>query len=177
MENQTVNGVLDLSLCMQPEGKLILPPGTEAKVVGSDVLERMRAKMPEPKVDNSSKIPPEEWDFNKAHGFNPPRAVGPRMVVQQYKHQLSEIIEITNATRSNQKWESNVGRLIGLGSACFKGDQFKDWSEEDKPKIGEWITYKVNAGPVTKFRGIDIIVMYDDAINMKIDDPEHVSRD
>jgi len=67
--------------------------------------------------------------------------------------------------------------VVYLGSACFKGEQFKDWDPSDFPKIGDWITYKVNSGPTVKFRGVDIVVMFDDAMNMKLEDPEHITRD
>jgi len=99
------------------------------------------------------------------------------MIVQLYKKQLSSTLEIVKETRDQQRWSSNVGRVVYLGSACFKGEQFKDWDPSDFPKIGDWITYKVNSGPTVKFRGVDIVVMFDDAMNMKLEDPEHITRD
>jgi hypothetical protein len=174
MENQAVNGVLDLGVCNPPSGKLILPFGTTITPTSSE--HRMVPNTPaeEPKAKYFA---PGEWTFEKEHGFAPPKPVGPYMVVQLYTQKLSDIISITAETRSGQRWISNVGRVINLGSACFKGEQFKDWDESDFPKIGDWITYKVNSGPTVKFRGIDIVIMFDDAMNMKLEDPEHITRD
>ena len=175
MENQATNGVLDLGICNPPMGGLILPSGIQNQEYNPVPL-GISVKPIEKKKD-SSKVLPKEWDFEKFYGFRPPKAVGPYMIVELYTPKLSEEIIITSKTRSDQKWISNVGRLISLGSACFKGTQFEHWDESDIPKIGEWIHFKHNAGPVNKFRGIDIVTMYDESINMKLEDPEHVSRD
>lgn len=170
MDNQAVNGVLDLGICNPSGGKLILPPGVPSA-----------GKIECPAITKSISIEERtwegEWTFEKQYGFKPPKAVGPYMVVVLYTKKLSDVIVITNKTSSDQKWISNVGRLISLGSACFKGEQFQHWSEDDIPKIGEWIHFKHNAGPVNKFRGIDIVTMYDESINMQIEDPEYVTRD
>lgn len=172
MSNQVSNGVLDLGACNPPMGDLILPPGTK-KVLPLG----MKAPSMEETKKDSSKIPAKDWDFEKFYGFKPPKAVGPYMIVELYAPKLSDVIAITGQTRSGQKWISNVGRLISLGSACFKGEQFQHWSEDDIPKIGEWIHFKHNAGPVNKFREIDIVTMYDESINMQLENPEHVTRD
>lgn len=169
MENQAVNGVLDLGICNPHSGRLILPAGVSNNV-GITRGSEERVEVTERKWEG-------EWTFEKQYGFDAPRAVGPYMVVELYKPKLSEVISITNKTRSDQKWVSNVGKLISLGSACFKGKQFEFWNENDIPKIGDWIHFKNNSGPVNKFRGIDVVIMYDESINMKLEDPEHITRD
>lgn len=170
MSNQAVNGVLDLGICNPPSGKLILPPGmTNA--------EKIECPPSVANIPIKEKTWEGEWTFEKQYGFRPPKAVGPYMIVELYTPKLSDVIAITNKTRGDQKWISNVGRLISLGSACFKGEQFQHWSEDDIPKVGEWIHFKHNAGPVNKFRGVDIVTMYDESINMQLEDPEHVTRD
>lgn len=117
----------------------------------------------------------EDWSFEKEYGFPPPRIVGPYIGVVIHKHVLSESIVITDDIMDVQKWTSNVGRLFNVGSACYKGERFKDW--EDLPKVGEWVVFKVNAGPLLKYRGIDISIMYDDAVKGIVKDPSYVTRD
>lgn len=179
MENQSVNGVLDygvldLGICNPPMGKLILPGAMHDETATVRLPGFIDQKRVEKILERTWEG---EWTFEKQYGFPPPKAVGPYMIVELYTPKLSDVITITNKTRSDQRWISNVGRLISLGSACFKGDQFQHWSESDIPKIGEWIHFKHNAGPVNKFRGIDIVTMYDESINMQLENPEHVTRD
>lgn len=182
MENQAVKGVLDLSMCSSINASPLILPGNLAEASdqvakealdssGSALLALLKL------IKDSAKVSPEDWDFANFYGFNPPRPVGPYMAIQLHKNTLSETIEIAQETRNNQKWISNVGRVIALGSACFKGEQFKHWNDNDIPKVGEWVTYKPNSGPVVKFRGIDVVIMFDDSITMKIENPDYVTRD
>lgn len=166
----SMNGsILDLGICNPPAGKLILPDA-----MNDTTTVTLPGFTADKKVERTWEG---EWTFEKQYGFPPPKAVGPYMIVELYTPKLADAIVLTNKTRSDQKWISNVGRLISLGSACFKGEQFQHWSEDDIPKIGEWIHFKHNAGPVNKFRGVDIVTMYDESINMKLENPEHVTRD
>jgi hypothetical protein len=125
--------------------------------------------------EKTVEIPKGEWTFEKQHGFSPLRAVGPYIAVEIYKHKLSETIAIQDSVTNMQKWTSNVGRVFSIGSACYKGDRFKDWDE--LPEIGDWVVFKVNAGPVFKYRGIDVAIMFDDAVNGITEEPSYVSRD
>lgn len=115
------------------------------------------------------------WSFEAEHGFPILCPVGPYIVVEIYKRNMSETIAIIDSIKDSQKWTSNVGRVSAIGNACYKDDRFKDW--DILPKIGDWVVFKVNAGPVLKFRGIDIAIMFDDAVKGIIEDPEYVSRD
>jgi hypothetical protein len=131
-------------------------------------------KKQEINIDHSKK------EFEERYGFNPPRPVGPNVVIEIYKHEMSEIIEITEQERDRQKWESNVGRVCKIGGACYKGERFKHWPEEELPKVGDWITYKVNAGTVFKYgppgKGVDVMTIYDDCILNVVENPAYVVR-
>lgn len=132
-------------------------------------------KKPEVSIDHAKK------EFEERYGFNPPRPVGPNVVIEIYKHEISETIEIVKTARDRQKWESNVGRVCKIGGACYKGERFKDWPEEELPKIGDWITYKVNSGTIFKYgptgKGVDVMTIYDDCILNVIENPSYVVRD
>jgi len=120
------------------------------------------------------------YSFEEEFGFEPPRVVGAYMAIAVHKHIMtgthSESLEIPEDVKEKQKWASIVGRVVKLGSACFKGDAFKYW--EDVPKVGDWIVFKPNQGPMIEYRGkVDLLLMYDDAIKAIIEDPFFVTRD
>jgi hypothetical protein len=120
-------------------------------------------------------MPRSEWTFENQHGFAPLRAVGAYIAVQIYTPIKSDVLIMADSVKAMQKWTSNVGRIFSIGSACYKGDRFKDWDE--LPEIGDWVVFKVNAGPVFKYRGIDVAIMFDDSVNGITEDPSYVSRD
>jgi hypothetical protein len=156
------------------EGKIVLHTGMPIEsTIPSDVLNKV-TKKPERKIDHSKK------EFEDRNGFNPPRPVGPNILIEVYKSEMSDVIEITGQTRDRQKWESNVGRVCKIGGACYKGERFKYWPSEELPKIGDWVTYKVNSGTIFKYgppeKGVDVMTIYDDCILNVIENPEYVTR-
>ena len=54
---------------------------------------------------------------------------------------------------------------------------FEYWGEDEFPKIGDWITFKIGVADIFKYRGVDVAIMYDDAIKSIIEDPSYVTRD
>ncbi len=124
----------------------------------------------------------EAWSFEKEFGFNPPRPLGDKICIQQYvKRLLSDSIVAAETTLKMQKCECIVGRIVRLGSTAFKSDYFKDWPKEDFPKVGDWVTFKINAGVWYKYgpqgKGVTVMTIFDDAINDKVEDPSYVDRE
>lgn len=119
------------------------------------------------------------FDFETEYGFKPPIMVGAMLAVSIHKHVVtgtqSEVIDLPEEAIERQKWASISGRIVAMGDACFEGTDFQHWSAF--PKIGDYVVYKTNAGTRLNFRGIDMIFMYDKAIDSIIEDPAHVTRD
>lgn len=72
------------------------------------------------------------------------------------------------------RWRSCTGLVIGMGPDAYKHDKFKSgpWC-----KIGDWVVIPRHAGMQYNYRGHTIHSVNDDAIDMVIEDPEHVTRD
>lgn len=123
----------------------------------------------------------ESWSFEKEHGFNSPRPIGPRILVQSYIKELSDTIISPDKVNEMQKWESIVGRVCKIGSASFKGERFKDWATEELPKVGDWVTFRPGSGTLKKYgpagKGVLTLTIYDDAIDEVVEDPAYVDRE
>jgi len=126
----------------------------------------------------------EKWSFEKEYGFNPPRPLGARVCIEQYvkSEESGAGIKLAKSEMSKRLDVADciVGRVVKIGSACFKSEDFKHWDKADLPEVGDWVTFKITPGwkkygPPGK--GVCVITMFDDAINEKIEDPSYVSRD
>jgi hypothetical protein len=122
----------------------------------------------------------EEFSFEKQFGFNGPRPVGPKIQLEIFVKKLSTTVETTGMTHEMQKFESRVGRVCKIGSACFKGERFKDWSKDELPKVGDWVVFKPGAGNMYKYgppgKGVLVMNLFDDYIDDIVDDPNYVDR-
>lgn len=86
-----------------------------------------------------------------------------------------ESILLRPETYANEdRWRSCTGLVIGMGPDAYKHDKFKSgpWC-----KIGDWVVIPRHAGMQYNYRGHTIHSVNDDAIDMVIEDPEHVTRD
>lgn len=123
----------------------------------------------------------EKWSFEKEFGFNPPRPLGDKITVMQYVKKLSDLIAVTESTIKMQESECIVGRVVRLGSACFKSENFKNWDKEDFPKVGDWVVFRLNPGYWYKYgpqgKGVNVMTIFDDAINEKVEDPSYIDRE
>lgn len=150
------------------------------------------------------------WDFKKEFGFEPPRPLGDRVCIMRYTKKYSETIASCEEADRRAEYESIVGRIVKLGSACFKGDSFNNWDKEDLYKVGDFVTFKVNPGTWFKYGKEDIrikveqprilspishisksqerindvikkrpvlTIVFDDAINSIIENPDYVERE
>lgn len=115
------------------------------------------------------------WYFESEDGMEPPTPVGDKMVVEVYFPEMSDGgLALAEEYQIKLKFSSVVGRVIKLGSACFKGERFQYWDRV--PKVGEWITFKANPSSLLNYRGIPIFTMFDDFVNSIIEKPEYVER-
>jgi len=139
------------------------------------------------------------WDFKKEFGFEPPRPLGDRVCIMRYVKKYSETIIASTHAEERAKYESIVGRVVKLGSGCFKSDEFKVWDKEDFYKVGDFVTFKINPGTWFKHgpsemenKEVSLIhgappkeakerpvltIVRDDAINSIVEDPNYVDRE
>lgn len=124
-----------------------------------------------------SKPETEFWDFEKPNGIEPPRVVGEHIVLEvYYPKQSNGGIELASMTQQISKFSSIVGKVLKKGSASYKGERFKDWSPDEIPKVGDWVTFKPNSGDIFAFRGVPVVMIYDDKVTSIIEKPEYVER-
>lgn len=119
------------------------------------------------------------YDFEVENGFLSPVMVGYNIALLLHKNILSgttsDIIQMTEDSIDKQKYLSCVGRVVSIGSACFKGEKFIDYL--DTPKVGDWVVFTPNSGPLISYRGLDMVLTVDTAIKSIIDEPGYVTRD
>lgn len=141
----------------------------------------------------------DSWNFEKEFGFNPPRPLGDRVCIMRYTKKYSDTIIASNQAEDRAKFESIVGRIVKLGSACFKGDSFREWDSEDLYKVGDFVTFKVNPGTWFKYGPQEmessapslihgappnvgrerpvLTIVFDDSINSIVEDPNFIERE
>jgi hypothetical protein len=141
----------------------------------------------------------DSWSFEKEFGFNPPRPLGDRVCIMRYTRKYSDTIIASNEAEERAKFESIVGRIVKIGSACFKGDKFKEWDANDLYKVGDFVTFRVNPGMWFKYGPAEmdkpeislihgappkeakekpvLTIIFDDAINSIVEDPAYVDRE
>lgn len=76
--------------------------------------------------------------------------------------------------KNEDKFRSCTGLVIGMGPDAYKGERFKNgaWC-----KIGDWVVIPRHAGMQYNYRGHTMHSVNDDAIDMVIEDPSHVTKD
>ena len=123
----------------------------------------------------------------------------------RYTKKYSDTIIASEQANDRAKFESITGRVVKIGSGCFKGDSFKNWDKEDFYKVGDFVTFKVNPGTWFKYGKEDVssrredstiispyarnkivfevkerpvlTIVFDDAINSIVEDPNYIERE
>lgn len=141
----------------------------------------------------------DSWSFEKEFGFNPPRPLGDRVCIMRYTKKYSNTVLAANEYEDRIKYESIVGRVVKLGSTCFKGDSFNNWDSEDLYKVGDFVIFRVNPGTWFKYGPPDmeysspsiihgappkqarerpvLTIIFDDALHSIVEDPNFVERE
>ncbi len=119
------------------------------------------------------------FDFETEYGFKPPKMCGALLAIAIHKHAItgtqSSLIDIPEEALERQKWSSISGRIVCMGDAAFQGEDFEHWCT--LPRLYDFVSYKGNSGTRLNYRGIDMIFLYDKAVESILEDPAHVTRD
>ena len=81
-------------------------------------------------------------------------------------------IIIPNSTREDMSYLTTVGKVIKLGSLAYNDtDKFPKgpWCKE-----GDYICYAKHAGQKIQYKEVKMILLYDDQVIMKVQDPKYL---
>lgn len=74
-------------------------------------------------------------------------------------------------TIEEDRWQGNVGLVIGLGKGAFKDDAVAKF-HGDKLKVGDWVMYQPADGISMYINQVPCRLFQDTRILMKVTDPE-----
>lgn len=109
-----------------------------------------------------------------------PRPCGPKIAVKIYirpKEIGNTGLVRTDASLEGDKWTNTVGLVVGMGAGCYKGknpDGSEKFPEGPWCKIGDWVIFPRYESQVFSWRGVAMMTIYDDAVQMVVDEPAEV---
>ena len=80
-------------------------------------------------------------------------------------------IIFTDKTVEEDRWQGNIGLVIGLGKGAFKDDAVAKF-HGDKLKLGDWVMYLPADGVSLFINQVPCRLFQDTRILMKVDNPE-----
>ena len=117
-----------------------------------------------------------------------PRPVGPWLAIKIYIRP-EELKTITNdqgekvtlylpdASRASDKWTNCVGLVVGMGPAAYTGknsDGSDRFPEGAWCRVGDFVVFPRYEGQVFMWRGVAMMLIYDDKVQMVVSDPTEV---
>ena len=81
-------------------------------------------------------------------------------------------IIIPNSTREDMSYLTTVGKVIKMGNLAYNDtDKFPKgpWCKE-----GDYICYAKHAGQKIQYKEVKMILLYDDQVIMKVEDPKYL---
>jgi co-chaperonin GroES (HSP10) len=79
-------------------------------------------------------------------------------------------ILIPDSTKDDMAYLTTVGKVLGLGDLAYEDkDKFPKgaWC-----KIGDYVCYGKHAGQKIKYKGVRLILLFDDQVIMKVEHPK-----
>jgi co-chaperonin GroES (HSP10) len=81
-------------------------------------------------------------------------------------------ILIPNSTKEDMSYLTTVGKVIKIGDLAYNDtDKFPKgpWCKE-----GDYICYAKHAGQKIQYKEVKMLLLYDDQVIMKVEDPKHL---
>jgi len=117
-----------------------------------------------------------------------PRPCGPWIAVKIYirPEELKTITDDTGKTvtlylpdqsRASDKWTNCVGLVVGMGPGAYTGqnaDGSARFPEGAWCRIGDFVVFPRYEGQVFMWRGVAMMLIYDDKVQMVVADPTEV---
>ena len=86
------------------------------------------------------------------------------------KSQTKGGIFIPDSTRDDMAYLTTVGRVIALGELAYK--DIEKFPNGNWCQVGDYICYGKHAGTKLFYQGVRLILLFDDQIIMRVDDPK-----
>jgi len=117
------------------------------------------------------------WITNKEDKDTPdvlPELPGFHVLVRpvSVKEKTKGGIIIPNSTKEDMSYLTTVGKVIKIGNLAYNDtDKFPKgpWCKE-----GDYICYAKHAGQKIQYKEVKMILLYDDQVIMKVEDPKHL---
>ena len=117
------------------------------------------------------------WITNKEDKDTPdvlPELPGFHVLVRpvSVKEKTKGGILIPNSTKEDMSYLTTVGKVIKIGNLAYNDkDKFPKgpWCKE-----GDYICYAKHAGQKIQYKEIKMILLYDDQVIMKVEDPKYL---
>ena len=81
-------------------------------------------------------------------------------------------IILPDKLKDDIQYLSTVGRVLCLGELAYEDK--KKFSKGPWCKVGDYVCYGKHTGTKLLYKGIRLVIMYDDQIIMRIDDPKNL---
>ena len=81
-------------------------------------------------------------------------------------------ILIPNSTKEDMSYLTTVGKVIKIGNLAYN-DKVK-FSKGPWCKEGDYICYAKHAGQKIQYKEVKMILLYDDQVIMKVEDPKYL---
>jgi co-chaperonin GroES (HSP10) len=125
-------------------------------------------------------IPTQEWVSNeelKDPDLDSIEVTGWQLLIRPVTVQQKTKSGFTLPVKDVQdiQYLTNVGRVLKAGPLCYQHDKFKEL-ESDKIipwcKVGDYVAFGRNSGMRFKYQGVKVVLLSDDKVLFKIDNPE-----
>lgn len=75
-------------------------------------------------------------------------------------------ILIADTTQEAHEWMNYVGRVIDMGAGAYKHKKFQDLglTDDDIPKIGDWVIYAPYQPYRISYKGVKLVILNDENI-------------
>lgn len=106
---------------------------------------------------------------------NLPKPLGWTLLVRPYpvvKSHKSSII-MPDSDIDHMAYVTNVARVVSVGPCCWTRPEHRiNGEQQDWVKEGDFITFPKNSGARRKFKGVSYVLLVDDEVLEKLDDPQ-----
>lgn len=84
-------------------------------------------------------------------------------------------IYLPDSSKEIDKFTNCVGRVIYMHPSCYSDEKFQKWGPNCK--LGDWIYFKRGNGDQVNFKGHSMMVIWDDLVLGKVENPRDIRRD
>jgi|TARA_R110002126_G_scaffold1072_1_gene6543 co-chaperonin GroES (HSP10) len=115
------------------------------------------------------------WITDKEHADTPdtlPELPGFHVLVRpvSVKEKTKGGILIPNSTKEDMSYLTTVGKVIKIGNLAYNDEN--KFPKGPWCKVGDYICYGKHAGQKIQYKEIKMILLYDDQVIMKVEDPK-----